>query len=126
MKELPQIGAAIYAPNESPGSSTGAFHLQSHSEQREEAAVCAILTRSVRINLQLRTRAPLGHRLHRTHFLVAALPASADKVAVHGRDHLQLNFLRTRTCALADIGAPAKALRVHLRHHVQRATVPFR
>ena len=58
--------------------------------------------------------------------MVAALPTPANVVAVHGRNDLKLNLLRTRTRALANVGAAAKALRVHLCHHAQRAMIPLR
>src|ERR1700744_64908 len=79
----------------------------------------------VRVDLKLRSRAPLRHGSDGRYDVVALLPASPDIVAVHRRNHFQRNFLWACGGALADIRAATEALRVHLRDHVDGAMVTF-
>jgi hypothetical protein len=49
--------------------------------------------------------------------VIAPHKASLDKVAIHARDHFQLDALGTDCFTLADIRAAAEKLLVHLLHH---------
>src|SRR5579885_394946 len=80
----------------------------------------------MRIDIQLRSGAPFGHRSNSPDKRIALLPASADVVAVQGGDHLQRNLFGAGSGALAYVGAAAEVLKVHLRDHVDGAVIPFR
>ena len=49
-----------------------------------------------------------------------------DEVAVHPRDHFELDFFGTRRFALADVGAAPESLGVELPHHLQGTLRPLR
>src|SRR5271154_7073112 len=64
---------------------------------------------------ELRSRAPLGEGADGGPKLVAAIDTGAQIIAVHHRDHFQLDLFRAHARALADIGAAPEGFGVHLR-----------
>src|SRR5271155_4953901 len=75
---------------------------------------------------ELRSRAPLGEGADGGPKLITASDAGAQIVAVHHRDHFQLDLFGAYARALADIRAAAEGLGVHLRNHAQGTAVAFR
>src|ERR1700686_3516237 len=53
----------------------------------------------------------------------AAEQGGLDVIAVHSRDHVQVDALGTGRLALAVVGAAPELLGVHLRDHVEHALV---
>src|SRR5207249_3454728 len=58
--------------------------------------------------------------------LISQAQCSDEIVSVHSRDHVDADLLRTRLLTFAKERAPAEALQIHLRHHLQRSPVPLR